>query len=276
MSTPVVQIHTKNSDFQYIETLRRNRVKRNQSKEFFVEGVRAIDQALLNAWSINAFVYTREKRLSDWAGKILEHSKAKKHYELPAQLLKEISQREEPSELIALVAMPQDDLARIPVRENPLVVILDRPILPGNIGSVIRSCDALRVDGLIITGHSADLYDPETIRATTGSFFSIPTVRLPSHRELIPWIEKLKERCKGLRIVGTSAKATVPIDAFDFKLPTVLLAGNETHGISENYRELCDSLTTIPMSGSASSFNLASAVSILLYEVDRQRRQADG
>jgi 23S rRNA (uridine2479-2'-O)-methyltransferase len=273
MSIPIIQIHTKNSEFQYIETLRRNRVKRNQSKEFFVEGVRAIDQALLNSWSINAFVYTREKRLSDWAAKILEQSKAKKHYELPAQLLKEISQREEPSELIALVGMPPDDLARIPVRENPLVVVLDRPILPGNIGSVIRSCDALRVDGLIITGHSADLYDPETIRATTGSFFSIPTVRLPSHRELIAWIDQLREHCKELRIVGTSAKASIAIDAFDFRLPTVLLAGNETHGISENYREMCDVLTTIPMSGSASSFNLACAVSIMLYEVDRQRRQ---
>ncbi|MBE0696453.1 MAG: rRNA methyltransferase [Anaerolineaceae bacterium] len=275
MSTPVIQIHTKNSEFQYIETLRRNRVKRNQSKEFFVEGVRSIDQALNNSWSINAFVYTREKRLSNWAERILENSKAKKHYELPAHLLKEVSQREDPSELIALVAMPKDELARIPVRENPLIVVLDRPILPGNIGSVIRSCDALRVDGLLITGHSADLYDPETIRATTGSFFSIPTVRLPSHRELIPWIEMMKDRFTELRIVGTSAKATVPIDAFNFRLPTVLLAGNETHGISENYRELCDELTTIPMSGSASSFNLACAVSIMLYEIDRQRRSAN-
>ncbi len=151
---------------------------------------------------------TREKRLSDWAEKILQNSKAKKHYELTADLLKEISQKEEPSELIALVAMPGDDLRRIPLRENPLVVVLDRPISPGNIGSVIRSCDALGVDGLIITGHSADLYDPETIRATTGSFFSIPTVRLTSQRQLVPWINELKQRCPDLRIVGTSAKAS--------------------------------------------------------------------
>lgn len=272
MSTALIKIHSKNSEFQHIETLRRNRVKRNQSKEFFVEGVRPIDQALLHKWQINAFIYSREKRLSDWAERILERSPAQRHYELPAQLMNEISQREEPSELIALIGMPSDDLARIPKRESPLIVVLDRPILPGNIGSVIRSCDALRVDGLVITGHSADLYDPETIRATTGSFFSIPTIRLLSHRELIPWIEAQKQCCKNLRLVGTSAKAAIPIHEINFRLPTVLLAGNETHGISEAYRALCDSLTTIPMSGSATSFNLACAVSIMLYEVDRQRR----
>lgn len=249
-------------------------MKRNQSKEFFVEGVRAIDQALLNHWDINAFVYSRENRLSDWAERILAASTAKVHYELPSSLLREVSQKEEPSELIAMVAMPEDDLQRIIPGDTPLVVVLDRPILPGNIGSVIRSCDALGADGLIITGHSADLYDPETIRGTTGSFFSIPSVRLASHRELAPWIKDLKQRFPGLRMVGTSAKAAVPISDFDFTQPTVLVAGNETHGISENYRAACDAMATILMQGSATSLNLACSVSIMLYEINRQRRLA--
>ncbi len=240
MGATVIQIHTQNSEFQYIETLRRNRAKRSKAGEFFVEGVRSIDQALRSGWQINALVFTREKRLSDWATGVLANANAQRHYELPARLLSELSQKEEPSELLALVAIPSDDLTRIPERENPLVVVLDRPIRPGNIGTVIRSCDALRVDGLIITGHSADLYDPETIRASTGSFFSVPSVRLPSHNELLPWIERMKTRHGGLQVVGTSAKAAVPIDAADFKGPIVLVTGNETHGLSEAYRSLCD------------------------------------
>jgi TrmH family RNA methyltransferase len=272
MKPAVHKIHTNNSDFQYIETLRRNRVKRNKTQEFFVEGVRSIEQALSNHWEISAFVYSREKRLSDWAESILAGSPAKKHYELPAHLMKTLSQKEEPSELIAMVAMPGDDLARIPERENSLVLVLDRPILPGNIGTIIRSCDALRVDGLVITGHSADLYDPETIRATTGSFFAVPSVRLPSQRELLPWIERLKGRPRSLQVVGTSAKASIPLDEFDFTTPTLLVAGNETHGLSEAYRALCDAMVTIPMHGVASSLNLSSAVAIMLYEIDRQRR----
>lgn len=119
--------------------------------------------------------------MSDWANGILENSGAKKHFELPFHLLKKLSQKEETSELIAIIAMQDDDLSRIPEKDNTLVVVLDRPSNPGNIGTIIRSCDSFGVNGLIITGHSADLYDPETIRATTGSFFCVPTVCLSSY-----------------------------------------------------------------------------------------------
>ena len=204
----------------------------------------------------------------------MAHAGARTLYELSVPLMDMLSQKEDPSELIALVAIPPDDLNRIPLRRNPMVLVLDRPVRPGNIGTILRSADALRGDGLVITGHSADLYDPEAIRASTGSFFSVPSVRLPSHNELIPWIEALRKKAPGLQIVGTSAKAEQPIHQFDFTRPTVLLLGNETRGLSEAYREMSDALVTIPMDGDATSLNLASAASILLYEIDRQRRLA--
>ncbi len=266
-----IKILIENSDFQAIETLRRNRTKRNRSGEFFVEGVRAITQAVENGWGINALVFSREKRLSDWAEGIIQKSGAKKHFELTLHLIEKLSDKEDASELIAIVAMPADDLSRIPARENMLVVVLDRPASPGNLGAIIRSCDALGVDGLVVTGHAADLYDPETIRATTGSFFCIPTVRLPSHKEFIPWLDGLKQRVGGLRVVGTSARAETPIGEHDFRVPTILLVGNETNGLSDAYQALADAMVTIPMGGHASSLNIACAASILLYEINRQR-----
>jgi 23S rRNA (uridine2479-2'-O)-methyltransferase len=271
MKATLIKIHSENSDYQYIETLRRNRTKRNRAGVFFVEGVRSITLALNNGWEFDALIFTREKRLSDWAEGVIERSGAKRHYELTTLLLYKLSQKEDPSELIALVKMPADDFTRIPVRGKSLAVVLDRPMSPGNIGAVIRSCDAFRADGLIVTGHSADLYDPETIRAATGSFFCIPAVRQPSHKELIPWLEGLKRWRGNLQVVGTSAKATLPIQEFDLTRPTILLAGNETHGLSEAYRALCDEMVTIPMDGCASSLNLACAVSVILYEISRQR-----
>lgn len=271
MKPNLLKIFTENADFQYIETLKRNRTKRARAGEFFVEGVRNINYALEYGWQVNAFVYTREKRLSDWASGILEQSNAKKHYELPAALLEKLSDKEDTSELLALVTIPANDLARIPVRNDLCVLVLDRPASPGNLGTIIRSCDALGVHGLVVTGHAADLYDPETIRATTGSFFALPGILLPSHKELLPWLDSLRQRLPGLQLVGTSAKAQKPICEHDFTAPTVLVVGNENHGISESYRALCDALLTIPMSGSASSLNIASATSILLYEISRQR-----
>src|SRR5262249_42973335 len=153
------------------------------------EGVRSINQAIEYNWTINAFLYSNEQRLSGWAQDILAHSRAPAHFELPLALLEKLSNKTDTSELIALVAMPEDRLSRIPIQENLLVVVFDRPASPGNLGTLIRSCDALNAHGLVITGHAADLYDPETISAATGSLFALPAVRLPSHHELLPWFD---------------------------------------------------------------------------------------
>ena len=268
----VVKIYSENNHFQYIETLRRKREKRLRHKEFFIEGVRPINQALAHHWQINAFVYSREKGLSDWAKGILARSQAQTHFEVPLPLLEKLSNKAESSELLALVAMPEDDLARIPLTQDLLVVVFDRPASPGNLGTIMRSCDALAAHGLILTGHAVDLYDPETISASTGSFFALPTVRLPSQRELEPWLQAVRKKLGVLQIVGTDEKAELEISQHDFTGPTILVVGNETWGMSAAYKELCDVTVQIPLVGSASSLNVACATSICLYEVSRQRK----
>ncbi len=274
MKSTLIKVYSENNQFQAIETLRRNRIKRHKSREFFVEGVRAITQAVENHWLINALVYSREQRLSDWASRIIATSGAKKLIELPLPLLRKLSQKEDSSELLAVVAMPDDDLMRIPIKRDNLVVVLDRLASPGNIGTIMRSVDAMQANGLILSGHSADLYDPETIQATTGSFFSVPTVRVSSPQDLISWIEQQKNGPGGLQVVGTSAKVSIPVYEHDFRGSILLLVGNETHGLSDAYKALADVMVTIPMHGYASSLNVACATSILLYEITRQRQTA--
>ncbi len=272
MKPEIIRIYSENNQFQHVETLRRRREKRQRHREFFVEGVRPINQALANGWSINAFLYAPERPLSDWASTILRKSHAKIHFELPFELLDKLSNKTDPSELIAIIAMPEDTLARIPIHERMLVVVFDRPASPGNLGTLIRSCDALGVDGLIISGHAVDLYDPETISATTGSFFALPTVRLPSHQALAPWIEQVRAQFGSFQVVGTDEHGEPAIDEHDFTTPTLLVLGNETWGMSAGYRAICDTVTRIPIIGSASSLNVACAASIMLYEISRQRR----
>lgn len=266
-----IKILSENDVFQNIETLRRNRDKRNKRNEFLFEGVRNINNAIKHNWKINSFIYSPEKPLSAWAIEILNKSKNAIRYELSLKLLQKLSGKEETSELMVTAEIPKDDLKRIPVRENLLVVVFDRPSSPGNLGTIIRSCDALGVHGLIITGHAADVYDPETVSATTGSLFSVPVVRIPSQKQLVPWLKEAKEKLGVVQLVGTDESGQAEIDKHDFKKPTVLLVGNETSGLSVAYKEMCDAIVKIPMQGTASSLNVASATSIVLYEINRQR-----
>jgi 23S rRNA (uridine2479-2'-O)-methyltransferase len=266
-----IKILSENDKFQHIEVLRRNRQKRQRSKEFFVEGVKAINNAIAHNWEISAFVYRKEHQISKWAENILMTSRADIHYELNTELMNKLSAKEEASELIALVKIPPDDPARIKFRSTPLVILLDRPTNPGNIGTIIRSCESFRADGMIISGHSADLYDPQTIRASVGTIFTLPVIRMGSHKDVLNWVSEIKHDWKNIRIVGSSAKADNLHTETDFREPTIFLLGNETKGLSENYRLICDQMVSIPIHGSASSLNVACAASIFLHEIDRQR-----
>jgi len=273
MIPKTIEIHSENDIFQILSALKENRQKRQKEKKFIFEGVRNIKNALQSKWKIEAFIYSPEKELSRWASGVLRSSQANFHYELPLKLMRKLSDRENISELIAVAHMRSDDPSTIPIKENFLSVVFDRPSSPGNLGTLIRSCDALGASGLIITGHAVDLYDPETIRATTGSFFSFPSIRLPSHQKLIPWIDSVRKQLPDLQIVATDETGKENAYDYDFKKPTILLVGNEKNGLSTTYREMADRVVKIPIQGFASSLNVACASSIILYEINRQRNK---
>jgi TrmH family RNA methyltransferase len=168
--------------------------------------------------------------------------------------------------------MKPEDVSRIRLHPGLLVVIFDRPASPGNLGTILRSCDALGADGLIITGHGVDLYDPETVSASVGSLFAVPALRVGSPRELEPWFALVRKQIGQFQLIGSSAKTDRLISEHDWRPPTVVVIGNETNGLSAYYKERCDAIVTIPQVGAASSLNVASAASILLYEIQRQRR----
>jgi TrmH family RNA methyltransferase len=273
VSPRLVRLYAANNDYQYVEALRRNREKRHRSRAFFVEGVRPINLALAHRWPIVAFLYPRERTLSDWARQILATSPAEVHYELPPDLFATLSRKDEPSELLAVAGLPPDDLGRIPIHPALRVVVLDRPASPGNLGTLLRSGDALGIDGLIVAGHAADLYDPDTISASTGSLFAVPAVRVAGPAEVRAWLASARERLPNLVVVGSDERGAVDLAEQDFRRPTVLLLGNETWGLSVQFRTMADATVRIPIGGSASSLNVACAGSILLYELDRQRRR---
>lgn len=270
------KIYSKNADYQKFEVLKTNRNKRHKYGEFFVEGVRNLNEAVKNGWEISSFLYGAGAPLSRWAKDMLSSVRTSLNYELAPELLKELSGKEDTSELLAVIKMKPDDTARLlteKTSETPLYVLFDRASNRGNLGTILRSCDALGADGLILTGHGVDLYDPEVVGASMGSFFHVPAVRLADNDSVFRWIDQMRSRFPGFRVLGTTAHKQHTIYQQNLSCPLLLMVGNETEGLCYAFKESCDMLCTIPMaeSSSASSFNVACAATVLLYEAVRQR-----
>ncbi len=270
------KIYSRNAAFQKFGVLRTNRNKRYKYGEFLVEGVRNINEAAGSGWEFTSLIYDGEKSLSGWAREILGTVKTRVNYELTGELMEEISGKQDTSELLAIVRMRRDDPARLVLSPVPLLMLFDRPSNRGNLGTVIRSCDSLGADGLLLTGHGVDLYDPEVVGASMGSFFRLPSVRMTDNDALFQYIDGLRAKYPGFQVVGTTAHREKRITQVDFTRPTLLLIGNETEGLSRAFKEKSDVLATIPMSGRscASSFNVGCAATVFLYEAVRQRMQA--
>lgn len=269
----IERIYSKNAAYQKFEVLKTNRNKRYKYGEFFVEGVRNLNEAVRCGWHICSFLYTRENRLSGWAEEMLRSVRTDCNFELTAALMADLSGKEDTSELVAVVRMREDSFSQFHFSENPIVALFDRPSNKGNLGTILRSCDALGVEGLILTGHGVDLYDPDVIISSMGSFFKVPAIRVADNAAVMDFIGKMKERYPGFLVAGTTAHRQHPLYELDLSGPVMFLIGNETEGLCRAFKEGCDVLTTIPMAedSSASSFNVGCAATVMFYEAVRQR-----
>jgi 23S rRNA (uridine2479-2'-O)-methyltransferase len=270
----VQRITSRNARFQQWQSLLTNRNKRQRAGEFLVQGVRPITVAVQRGWPVRALIHSSERPLSRWAEDLVRDVRAvpAERVAMAPQLLAELGEKNETApEVVAVLEMPSDDLSRIRTGSDFLGVLFDRPSGPGNIGTVIRSADAFGADGLIVTGHAADVYDPKSVRASTGSLFALPAVRVPSQHEVVRWLEERRSHGEPIAVVGTDEDGEADLFDFDLSGPVLLLIGNETSGLSTAWRGLCDHTVRIPMTGSASSLNAAGAATAVLYEVTRQR-----
>lgn len=267
-----ITIYNKNNTFQKFETLKTNRNKRYRYREFLVEGVRSLNEAVKNRWKIKSFLYDKNS-LSDWAADMVKNVRTENNYCLTPQLMRELSGKEDSSELLAVIEMREDNFDQIPLKDNPFLVLFDRPSNKGNLGTMIRSCDAFGVDALILTGHAVDLYDPGVVVSAMGSFFNMPVIRVSDNQELYAYIDRLRSGYPGFQIVGTTAHKEKPLYHANLSGPLMLMMGNETMGLNRAFKDSCDLLCTIPMSEKsyATSFNVSCAASILMYEAVRQR-----
>jgi len=267
-----VRLETKNDDFQILESLKTNRHKRTKRGQIFVEGVAIVNRLVAARVPVDAIAYDAGAHLSDWARDVIETTEPAIRYELTPELMAELSDRANPSELILVARRPDATLADYASTRPELVVVLDRPSSPGNLGSAIRSCDAFGVDLVVVTGHACDTWDPQSLRASLGAVFAVPTIAEPSPARLIRWFDSLRAARDGFRVLGTDSGGSLQIDDASVRAPLAVIFGNEATGLSQTLREYVDDVVAIPMHGTVNSLNLASALSVVLYEIDRRRR----
>jgi 23S rRNA (uridine2479-2'-O)-methyltransferase len=265
-----LRVSSKNALFQQWLALKTNRSKRHKLGLFLVEGTTAIDAAVLQRWPIEDLLYPAGQRLSGWAQAHLASGVAQRQIEIEPSLLAELSERHEGTELLAVARRRESALEELTLRDPWLLLVLDRPKSPGNVGSIIRTAVSFDAAALVITGHAADPFDPACVRASVGSFFDLPLVLLPNHEALLGWVSERRAQAP-LSVLGTGQAGSELLGSQELRQNLVLVLGNETHGISRAYAEACDRFVRVPTSPRQPSLNICAAAAILLYEVQRQR-----
>ncbi len=262
-----LRIQKENATFQVMKALKTNRHKRAKRGAIFVEGVAGINAAAAAGIHSISVAHSEDRRLSDWAHDMIKRMNPDSLLILSDRLMTEISDRTDPSELIAVFERPKPTLEDIKLGPTPFIVVLDRPSNTGNLGSLVRSCDAFGVDAVITTGHGVDIYDPQVIRASLGGIFHLQLIHEPSSAEITRWLDQLREGVQDFEVVGTDSDGADSLRDRNLRKPIAVLFGNEATGLSVALREYVDRIVSIPIEGAVNSLNLACAASIILYSV---------
>jgi TrmH family RNA methyltransferase len=249
----------------------RLRAEREREGLFFVEGVRFLVTAMDAGMNVAALVVAPDLLASPVALRAVRRLRASGVPLLevsPADFTR-LSLLSEPQGVGAVLRERWSSVAALAhPRRDALWVALEHLRSPGNLGSLLRTCDAVGATGVVFTGDDVDPYDPSAVRATMGSLFRQRLLRATP--EEIARVNRYGEYI----VVGATPEAARDFRTLSYRRPALLVLGSERSGLSEAQRALCDELVRIPMCGSCDSLNLAVAASVLLYEAFGQRHPA--
>ncbi|MEO1700666.1 MAG: RNA methyltransferase [Pseudomonadota bacterium] len=251
-----------NTIIKDIKALEKKRV-RTEANAFFVEGHKLVVDALAAGWSVRTLIVGKnassEERVSEFVSLCV--AKGIDTLLVSNKALASLARRDNPQMVCAVVEQKRGTTKDVLNMEPGAWVALDRVRDPGNLGTIVRTVDALGAHGVILIGDTTDPFATETVRATMGSIFAKPIVTLAEADFL-----EMASRFAGL-IVGTHLEGSVDFRVPDYTTePTILLMGNEQAGLTEALVDACDYLVRIPQAGTADSLNLAIATAICLFK----------
>jgi TrmH family RNA methyltransferase len=238
---------------------------RDQNNAFMAEGLKLVIDALDLGWEIRTLIFAKAGRGNAAVEKVAARTVAAGDVlEVSEKVLSSITRRDNPQMVVGVFTQRLVPLKDIRPARGDVWVALDRVRDPGNLGTVIRTVDAVGAKGVILVGDTTDPFSLETVRATMGSIFAVPVAKT-SVEAFLAW----RKGFPGL-VAGTHLKGAVDYRSVDFSdKPVLLMMGNEQQGLPDDLAQSCDRLLRIPQAGRADSLNLAVATGVMLFEIRR-------
>ena len=252
----------------------RDRHERDKTGLFLIEGYREILRATDAGWTLNQLLICSDLFLGVNEPALIQSiaSRGTSILTTSETVFRKISYRDRPDGLLAIAPQRVMTLDQLLIQRTgphlPFYVVAEAIEKPGNLGTILRSSDAVGVSGLIVCDRCTDIYNPNVVRASVGTLFTVPTVEAEGE-ETLQWFKKQE-----IAILAATPQASHEFTRVDLVRPLAIAVGTEQLGLSERWMQQADLQVRIPMNGIADSLNVAMATTLLLYEVYRQRQQA--
>ena len=238
---------------------------RHESGSFLVEGIHHVGEAVEAGWEVEAVLYSPELLTSSFARDLIGRL-GKSPQSVSVQVMESLADKDNPQGILAIVHQRQmrlEELQHSSVARSQKItraVALVSPQDPGNVGTILRTLDAVGVDALFLLDGGVELYHPTVIRSSMGTIFWKPIIQT-SFDEFVTWA-----RTGNYQLIGTSAHGDVDYQTLVPSTPWILVLGSEQKGLSIEQTNACDVAVSVPMKGRVSSLNLAVAAGVLLYQ----------
>lgn len=245
----------------------RERKVRDREGVTILEGYRELSRASLLGITITECFFAPELFLGENEYPLLAKLKESgaEVWRTTPEILAKLAYRDRPEGLIAVAEMRRKTLEEMPVNKNGLYLVAETIEKPGNLGSILRSADAVNATGVIVCNRQTDIFNPNVIRASTGAIFSVPLAETSSE-EAVKWLRE-----NGIKSLAATPHTDKIYTETDMTGAIAVVVGAEQYGLSEYWLKAADIQVAIPMLGKMDSLNVATAATLLLYEAARQR-----
>lgn len=235
---------------------------RKQTGRFLIEGKREISLAIKGGYEIETMLFLAE---------ICSESETRKIYndaeliEINKEVYQKLAYRDTTEGILAIAKTKSLQLSDLKLSDNPLILVAEAPEKPGNIGALLRTADAAKLDAVIIANPKSDLYNPNIVRSSVGCLFT-NQIATGTTDEIISFLKERK-----INFYCATLQNSTSYHTQDYTTPTALVVGTEATGLTQEWRDAATQNIIIPMQGEIDSMNVSVAAAILIFEAKRQR-----